>query len=410
MKNRPVVFAFLACILLACSDAGTTVQDQRVPLRSLTSTEQSIVTADNSFGLRLFTAVSNSDAGNSVFISPVSVSMALGMTLNGANGTTRTAMMQTLEFNGLTQTEINTSYKSLIALLSGLDPKVTFQIANSIWHKPELNVEEQFRLVNRTNFNAEINSINFSDPAASNTINAWVSRCTNGKIEKIVPSPIPSEMVMYLLNAIYFKGAWTESFPTTATMDDVFTRPNGAKVACKMMYKKSTLSYGSVGGIQVVDLPYGDAGFSMTILLPGAGTNVDDFVKTLTAQVWNSSIARLTSREIELYLPKFKFEYDKTLNDMLKSMGMAVAFSTTDADFTNIDKRGQLYISEVKHKTFIQVDEEGTTAAAVTSVGIGVTSIGQTTVMRIDRPFVFVIRERHSGTILFMGKIVEPKF
>jgi serpin B len=148
----------------------------------------------------------------------------------------------------------------------------------------------------------------------------------------------------------------------------------------------------------------------MTVLLPALGTTIDDFAGKLTQQVWNSSTSGLASREVDLYFPKFKFEYEKSLNDMLKSMGMSIAFSTTKADFTNIDKRGQLYISEVKHKTFVQVDEEGTEAAAVTSVGVGTTSVGQTTVMRVDRPFIFAIRENNSGTILFLGKIVEPKF
>jgi serpin B len=148
----------------------------------------------------------------------------------------------------------------------------------------------------------------------------------------------------------------------------------------------------------------------MTILLPALGTNIDDFAGKLTQQVWNSSTSGFASHEVDLYFPKFKFEYEKSLNDMLKSMGMSIAFSTTNADFTNIDKRGHLYISEVKHKTFVQVDEEGTEAAAVTSVGVGVTSVGPNTVMRVDRPFIFAIRENNSGTVLFIGKIVEPKF
>jgi serpin B len=177
-----------------------------------------------------------------------------------------------------------------------------------------------------------------------------------------------------------------------------------------MMHQKGNLKYYADSQLQAVDLPYGDAGFSMTILLPAAGTNIDDFAAQLTPQIWNASTSGLVSRETELYLPKFKFEYEKPLNDMLKSMGMSIAFSTTDADFTNIDKRGQLYISEVRHKTFVQVDEEGTEAAAVTSVGVGATSVGQNPVMRVDRPLIFVIRENTSGTVLFIGKIVEPKF
>ena len=402
--------ALLLLMGFACKDLGTISEDQRVPPRALTLSEKTIVTADNSFGFKLFAAVNRTEAAKSIFISPVSVSMALGMTLNGANGITREAMIQTLELNGMGQADINASYKSLITLLSGLDPKVSFQIANSIWHRPELNVEQAFKEANRTNFNAEINSLNFSDPNASKTINAWVNRCTNGKIEKIVPDQIPSEMVMYLINAIYFKGAWTKSFDSSATRDDVFTRADGSRSSCKMMCQKGSLKYYFDNQLQAVDLTYGDAGYSMTIVLPAFGTNIDDFAGKLTPQVWNSLTNGLASRELELYFPKFKFEYEKTLNDMLKSMGMSIAFSLTEADFTNIDKRGQLYISEVKHKTFVQVDEEGTEAAAVTSVGVGVTSVGQNPVMRVDRPFIFVIREHNSGTILFMGKIVEPKF
>ena len=400
---------FLLLVGFSCRDLGTATDQQRVPLRPLTATEQTVVTADNSFGFRLFSAVNRSEAGKSVFISPVSVSMALGMTLNGANGTTRDSMARALEFAGMSQTEINTSYKSLIALLTGLDPAVTFQIANSIWHRPELNVEQKFKDANTQNFNAEINSLDFNNPNAPNTINAWVDRCTKGKIKEIVASPIPPEMVMYLINAIYFKASWSQRFDASLTKDDLFTRPDGTKSQCKMMVQQGKLKCFANEKFQAVQLPYGSAGFSMTILLPAVGTNIDDFAVQLTQQYWSSFSNGWFTREAELSVPKFKLEYEKSLNDMLKAMGMSVAFSR-DADFTNIDKRGQLYISEVKHKTFVQVDEEGTEAAAVTSVGVGMTAIGQNFVMRVDRPFMFVIQENNTGTILFIGKIVEPKF
>ena len=297
MTRTPMMFPIALLLLagFACKDLGTISQDQRIPLRPLTSAERSIVTADNSFGFKLFTAVNKTEPAKSLFISPVSVSMALGMTLNGANGNTKDAMIQTLEFNGLSQTDINASYKSLIALLSGIDPKVTLQIANSIWHRPELNVEQAFKDVNRLNFNAEINSLNFSDPNASNIINAWVNRCTNGKISKIISDPIPAEIVMYLINAIYFKGTWTKTFDTSVTRDDVFTRPDGSHAPCKMMYQKGSMKYYANDQVQAVDLSYGDAGFSMTILLPAVGTNIDDFAGKLTQQVWEVASIRICS-------------------------------------------------------------------------------------------------------------------
>jgi serpin B len=332
------------------------------------------------------------------------------MTLNGANGTTRDAMAHTLEFGGMSQDDINTSYTSLIAHLIGLDPKVKFQIANSIWHRPELNVEQSFKDVNKQNFDAEISSIDFSDPSAPKTINGWVDRNTNGKIKEIVPDPIPGELVMYLINAIYFKGTWTYRFDTSQTRNDFFTLADGSKRPCRMMSQGGDFSYYSGDELQAIDILYGDAGFGMTILLPKAGTNIDTFVGQLTQQQWNTWIGRMNKTKGDIYLPKFKLEYKKTLNDMLIAMGMSIAFNPDAADFRKIDRRGGLFISEVMHKTFVQVDEEGTEAAAVTSVGMGVTSIGPSDrfIMRVDRPFIFVIREHHSGTILFIGKIVEP--
>jgi serpin B len=331
------------------------------------------------------------------------------MTLNGANGATRDSMARTLEFAGLTQQDINKSYKSLITLLKGIDPKVVFQIANSIWYRPDLRVEQAFKDVNMEYFNAEINSIDFGSATAPATINGWVDRNTNGKIKEIVPDPIPRDMVMYLINAIYFKGTWTYRFDPAYTRDDVFTLPTGSTVPCKMMSMKSTLKYAENDQCQVLDLPYGDAGFSMTIVLPKKGTSIDDFTGKLTQQQWNLWLGSLEKKEGDVYLPKFKLEYSKKLNDALKAMGMTLAFTPGFADFTKIDTRGGLFISEVQHKTFVQVDEEGTEAAAVTSVGVGRTSIGDNFVMRVDRPFIFVIRENNTGTILFLGKIIQPR-
>ena len=409
MRNKIVVAATLVILVASgCEDIGTSSGQQRVPPRPLTSQEQAIVTADNSFGLKLLTVVNKDETGKNVFISPVSISMALGMTLNGAVGATRDSMEQTLECAGLPQTDINTSYESLTALLTGLDPRVQFQIANSIWYRPALIVEEEFKSVNARYFKAEVNQIDFADPSASGTINSWVDRSTNGRIKEIVPNPIPAEIVMYLINAIYFKGTWTYRFDASLTRDDTFELPGGSTTACRMMYQKGVFQYSENDQLQAIDLPYGDAGFSMTIVLPKSGIDIDRFLDDVSGQRWSEWTSALTKTEGELYLPKFTLEYEKKLNDVLKAMGMAIAFSREDADFTGIDKRGGLFISEVMHKTFVQVDEEGTEAAAATSVGVGLTSIGGGFVMRVDRPFVFAIREHHSGTILFIGKITNP--
>jgi serpin B len=409
-KTTYTLGALLLVIALGCRDLGTPPSMQQGQSRPLTSMEQALVASDNTFGFKLFQSVNKADAGKSVFISPVSVSMALGMTLNGANGTTRDSMARALEFGGMSQSDINTSYKSLIALLINLDPKVKFQIANSIWYRPDLNVEQSFKDVNKQNFDAEINSINFSDPSAPKTINDWVDRNTNGKIKEIVPDPIPRDLVMYLINAIYFKGTWTYRFDSTQTRNDFFTLADGTRKSCRMMSQGGEFLYYEDDQLQAIDMPYGDAGFSATILLSKAGTNIETFVSQMTQQQWNTWIGQMKKTKGDIYLPKFKLEYKKKLNDMLITMGMSIAFDPNAADFRNIDRRGGLFISEVMHKTFVQVDEEGTEAAAVTSVGVGRTSIGPSDnfIMRVDRPFIVVIREHHSGTILFVGKIVEP--
>lgn len=411
MMNANITLgALLLIVTLGCKDLGTPADLQQGQSRPLTSMEQALVASDNTFGFKLFQSVNKDEAAKSVFISPVSVSMALGMTLNGANGATRDSMARSLEFGGMSQSDINTSYKSLIAHLVGLDPKVKFQIANSIWHRPDLDVEQNFKDVNKLNFNAEINSIDFSNPLAPKTINGWVDRNTNGKIKEIVPDPIPRDLVMYLINAIYFKGTWTYRFDSSQTRNDFFVLGGGSTKPCRMMSQGGEFFYYADDLLQAIDMPYGDAGFSATVLLPRNGINIETFANQLTQQQWNSWIGRLSKTKGDIYIPKFKLEYKKKLNDMLIAMGMSIAFSPGVADFRNIDKRGGLFISEAMHKTFVQVDEEGTEAAAVTSIGIGRTSIGPTDrfSMRVDRPFIFVIREHHSGTILFIGKIVEP--
>jgi serpin B len=307
----------------------------------------------------------------------------------------------------MTLEEINSSYKSLIELLSQLDPKVKFQLANSIWYRQEYTFEPEFINLNQTYFNAAVRGLNFNDPGAARTINGWVEQNTNGKIKQIVDDPIAWETVMFLINAIYFKGIWTYQFDPQQTRDEQFNLPDGSQKPCKMMNLTADLPYFDNAQFQAVDLPYGDGDFSMTILLPNPQTPIDSLVAIVNQANWPLWMKSFATHTGSLALPKFLIEYELLLNDVLKALGMEIAFSG-QADFTRMDKQGGLFISKVKHKTFVEVNEEGTEAAAVTSVEIGRTSAGGGFVMRVDRPFIFVIRENHSGTMLFVGKIVEP--
>lgn len=415
LKKCVIIVALLSGVSLAqCGDGvldkskGGSYTIEGLP-RDLKLAEVNLTTANNTFGLKLFKEIVLDEQDKNVFISPLSVSMALGMTYNGAAGTTEEAMRNTLEYGDLTNEEINESYRDLTDMLVNLDPSVQFQIANSIWYRRGFQVEQEFMDINQTYFDAEVSGLNFSLPSALITINNWVNQKTNGKITEIIDE-IKPEIVMFLINAIYFKGDWTIQFDTAKTQDGDFYLLDGSKKTVRMMTQKNDFAYYSHEDFQAIDLPYGGQAFSMTIFLPDADVNIDDFIAQINDENLSDWIGCLNEIELYLSMPKFKLEYDLTLNDVLKALGMEIAFDQSQADFSKISQSlfgERLYIDEVKHKTFVDVNEEGTEAAAVTSVGIGFTAAPPS--MTVDRPFVFVIREKFSNTILFMGKIVEPE-
>jgi len=407
-KSVGLNFALLICICIGLVQCSThSVSPNPKVSRELTPAERTLVQSDNKFGLKLFREIIKEEKDKNVFISPLSVSMALGMTYNGANGETQEAMQKTLELDGLTIQEVNESYKSLIELLTGLDPKVKFQIANSIWYRQELSFEKEFIDLNKKYFNAEVKGLNFAAPDAANIINAWVDKNTNGKIKEIVDSPIDPLTVMFLINAIYFKGIWTYRFDKKLAKDDWFTLPDGSKKTCKMMMQNREFQYFENAVFQAIDLPYGNGDFSMTIFLPNPNVDIDSLIGEFNQENWDIWINSFFKQELTLEFPKFTLEYELKLNAVLTALGMGIAFQPYEADFTKMYKGPEsLFISKVKHKTFVEVNEEGTEAAAVTSVEIEITSSPPW--MRVDRPFIFVIRENKSQTILFMGKIVEP--
>ncbi len=405
LKRILFTFILLSFIFIQCSDSITDPKE----IRELNEIEKKIVSSSEEFGLKLFKKVNEFEGEKNIFISPLSISMALGMALNGANSSTYETMQSTLDFNSLTNQEINEAYQSLIQLLTQIDPQVNFQIANSIWYKNTMQFEKEFIDINKKYFNAEVAGLNFGDPNSINTINNWVNENTNGKIEEILKE-IPETAIMYLINAIYFKGTWQYEFDKDVTHDDTFYLPNGEEISCKMMAQTNdNFSYFNNNQFEAIDLPYGDGHFSMTIILPNEDIAINEIVKQLNSENWNSWINTFELQKGTLQLPKFEIEYEYTLNDVLKALGMQIAFNPELADFTRLFKPGGIFISEVKHKTYVKLDEEGTEAAAVTSVEVGYTSVGPGGFfMRVNRPFIIAIREHNSGSILFIGKIIEP--
>ncbi|UCC44662.1 MAG: serpin family protein [Candidatus Zixiibacteriota bacterium] len=411
MKKRfgLLLILALAFLLVQCSDR--TVEPEPVndsPVRTpdnLNAAEQELAGSFNRFGLKLFREIVDQEPGDiNLFLSPVSVSMALGMTCNGARGQTRDEMQTTLEIAGLTPEEMNHAYHSLIQLLVTLDDDVKLTIANSIWSRTGLPVKDEFIELNRTYFDALVRTLDFSDSTAADTINAWVYENTGGKIEKIISGPISPDVVMHLINAIYFKAAWTIPFNPDSTLDAGFNLPDGSTTACRMMNKEGYFHIRLTPDFYAVDLPYGDSSFSMLVILPHQEIGIDSVVRQMTEENWIAWTDPFVIHNIPLSLPRFKVEYEIQLKPILESMGMPLSF-TPAADFTGMVEGGGLWIDAVKHKTYVEINEEGTEAAAVTDV-IMVTSMPPPFVA--DRPFLFVIYERVNKTILFMGRIVKP--
>ncbi|MFA6233976.1 MAG: serpin family protein [Bacteroidota bacterium] len=395
----------LPLFLFACSDESTGPETP-TPVRPITSGELALTHANSAFGLTLFRSVANADPDANIFISPLSVSMALGMTVNGAAGETWLGMRQTLQFDGLAQAEINKSYRSLIDLLRGMDPRVRLDIANSIWSREGFPIEQAFVDSNKFYFDAEISALDFNRGDAADVINAWVSRMTQGKIPDIVSAPIPELVMMYLINAVYFKGTWTEQFDTKKTRDDTFIAIDGSSKNIKMMNRSGNIRYHQGQLVEIADLPYGWDRYSMAVLLPREGVTLAQLRAALLSDQWGIWLEALKDTDMDIQLPRFTLEYEVGLNEMLKSMGMEIAFDPARADFSGINRNRDLYITNVKHKTYVQVNEEGTVAAAATSVEMGTTSAPP--VMRVDHPFVFVIHERNTGAILFIGQVTNP--
>ncbi len=376
--------------------------------RELTGGEVAVLEASNAFGFDLLRRIAAASPDSTHFISPLSASMALGMTLNGAAGETWEGMRTALRFGtGLGEDEINASYRSLLDLLRGLDPEVSFEIANSVWHLPWFVPLESFRDRVAASFDAEVRGLDFTLPGAADTINGWVRAKTADRIEEIVPDPIPADVVAYLLNAIHFKGNWRWRFDASETAEGPFHLRDGGTATVRYMTRSGGFRVGHTPEARVVELPYGGDAFAFTALVPRGGHTLEELVAGLDDQGWEGFLETLSDAapNQELHLPRFTLEWERSLNEVLAAMGMADAF-TGDADFSRMFEGGGVAISEVLQKTFVQVDEEGTEAAAVTSVEIIRVSLPEP--VRLDRPFLFALRERLSGTILFLGVIVEP--
>ena len=397
-----------AGILHSCEKADPIQKDPKKITLHKKSAE--IIEADQAFSFELFQQVYQGSDQENIMISPLSVSYALGMTCNGAARTTLEAFKEVLHFSDLTETEVNESYKDLMEQMLDLDQKVEFSIANSIWYRLGFQVLDEFIQTNKDYFDAEVKEADFGDPATLDKINGWIEDKTNGKIKDMLDF-IPVDAVMYLINAIYFNAPWKYEFEKTDTYQGDFNLADGTKHQVDYMRVSGDFQYTSNEDFTAVELPYGDSAFSMVVMLPSQDKVIADLVAKLDGAHWDSWYENSRFTGVEITLPKFKYEWKDSLNDPLKNLGLGIAFSPFEADFTRITPPGGIYISRVIHQTFIDVMEEGTEAAAATIVEMRELSSGGggPIPFKADRPFLYVIKENSTGAILFMGKVGRPE-
>lgn len=380
----------------------------------LNTSETKMAEADKNFAMEFFSRAYEQNANGAkkenMMISPFSLSTALAMVWNGANGETKTAIQNVLGFQNYTDNELNGYYKKMKDALLSTDPSVKLAIANSIWYRKGTTVNDDFIQTNKTWYKAQVEAIDFTLPSAVSIINEWCSDNTNGLINDVLKEISRYDM-MFLLNALYFKGTWGEgyAFKETDTKPAEFRKEDGTSVTVNMMNNKAQMLYYTDETLSAVNLPYGNGAFSMMLMLPQENVSMPAMVAKLKSpSYWHNMINGRISKEVALQIPKFKMEYNGDLIEVLKQMGMTIAFDPDQADFSKIFPLYQTSITKVNQFTYIDVNEKGTEAAAVTIIGVGATSYTPPVTFTANRPFVFAICEKSTGCVLFMGKVGNP--
>jgi len=403
-----LLFLYLGALL---GTAGCSFRGEPAFAEPADNVDPRLVKANTGFAINLFHALLEETPDENIFISPASVSLALAMTYNGAAGETAGAMEEVLQFQGMSVEEINAAFADLRSILQNPDPKVELSIANSLWARQGAQFYEDFLQRNREYYGAEVAELDFDLPDAADRINRWVEQQTKEKIKDLIEPPIHPMTVLFLINAIYFKADWAKPFNPKQTREIPFHLPDGSSKQHPVMFREGDFQYFHGEGFQAVAIPYGKTDrVSMYIFLPDPDQTLKNFYDQLDAAAWSTWLKSFQKTEGSVGLPRFKFEYESSLNDILKALGMEIAFDETAADFSAMRPTPpRLFIAEVKHKAYVEVDEKGTEAAAATSVEIRTESAPLNWFsMIVDRPFFFSIVDNKTGSILFMGSVTDP--
>jgi len=368
----------------------------------------------NDFGISLYNLIAGENTGRNVFMSPLSISVALAMTYNGASGGTADEIGRVLRLEGWDRVEMNESNGDLLERLGAQMEGVTLDIANSLWCREGLDFDPLFLERTGEHFGAEARSLDFTSPGAADIINGWVSEKTRGMIGKVVQDIDPLS-ILFLINAVYFKGEWKDEFDAEETSEEDFHLASGGIRRVKMMHKSGTFSYHRGEGFQAVSLPYGDGRMSMYLFLPDSASSLEGFQNCLTEKSWKGflSLNAFGRRKGSIAMPRFRAEFETGLEALLVELGMSKAFDRRESDFSGMMSGGpeEVWIDEILHKAVIEVTEKGTEAAAATSVVMVAASISieEPFVVILDRPFFFAIKDNKTGMMLFMGSIADPE-
>ena len=400
--------AMLASIItFACNKNDDPALPEAPVQISLTSDEVNLIRSENTFAFELLRNVlADEDASGNVIISPLSVSYALSMTVNGANGATRDSILKAMAASGMTPGAINNSYKTLTEALLSVDQRVIMQIANSVWTENDFAVKKEFIDILTRYYKSQSEAFDINDPSTPDKMNLWIENNTNGLIKEMIEE-LDDNTVMLLINAIYFKGKWESQFDPKKTVQELFFKKDGTSITVPMMKQEANYKIFQGNGFVMAELPYGQGNFVMDVILPDGQNGMDALISNINENTFSSWTGLLNERKTNISFPRFKYKYKLSLKNSLSGMGMGLAF-TDQADFTNISQAANLLINDVSHQAFIETNEEGTEAAAATTVEIGITSIQEPFQLKLDRPFLYVIREITTNSILFMGRISDP--
>jgi serine protease inhibitor len=358
-------------------------------------------------GFDLLARLARSDADKNVFISPASIALALAMTWNGAAGSTNRAMAKVLGLTDTTQAAVNASYRRLLSALPGSDTALQLDIANSLWLHKGYPFNPDFLQADRQTFAAEIDNLDFNQDAVVR-INDWVNQKTRGKITRIIEQINPIYDIMFLVNAVYFKGSWSRAFDSA--VPGPFTLAGGETRQVPMMSQSGRYLHLRGPGFEAAALPYGSGQAAMYVFLPDPGVSIDSLVRELRSRNWDSWRKEFSNEKGSVRLPRFKFEYETELKEALSALGMAEAFGG-HADFSRMTSMPKAYISEVIHKTYVEVNEKGTEAAAVTSVRVSFGAIQPREPefsLVVDRPFLVMVYNSAADAALFVGAVRNP--